>query len=80
MDEIRVASRYRVRPRIGNGSFGDVHSGVDTETGEKVAIKLEKRYRKSSLLPGESIMYQVPYESVVYRVLQGGRKTSSLVT
>ena len=35
-----LGSRYRIGERIGHGSVGDVHRGVDGETGQDVAVKL----------------------------------------
>lgn len=34
-----VANRFEIGPSIGGGATGSVHSGVDTRTGQKVAIK-----------------------------------------
>ncbi|KAG5466683.1 hypothetical protein LSCM1_00853 [Leishmania martiniquensis] len=34
--------RFRIGRRIGGGSFGDIFEGVDTRTGEIVAIKVER--------------------------------------
>ncbi|GAB0137785.1 hypothetical protein EsDP_00006038 [Epichloe bromicola] len=40
MKDILVNRRYRVDRRIGEGGFGLVYAGIDTETKEEVAIKL----------------------------------------
>ena len=63
--ELRVARKFRVGPKIGNGSFGEIYGGVNVHTGEEVAIKLE---------PLKSKHPQLIYESKIYRVLQGGCK------
>jgi casein kinase 1 len=61
--ELRVGGRYRLGRKIGNGSFGDIYLGVNVQTNEEVAIKLENvRSRHPQLL----------YESKLYRILQGG--------
>lgn len=61
--ELRVARKFRVGPKIGSGSFGEIYGGVNVHTGEEVAIKLE---------PLKSKHPQLIYESKIYRVLQGG--------
>jgi len=58
-----VARKFRVGPRIGSGSFGEIYGGVNVHTGEEVAIKLE---------PIKTKHPQLIYESKIYRVLQGG--------
>lgn len=63
--ELRVARKFRVGPKIGSGSFGEIYGGVNVHTGEEVAIKLE---------PLKSKHPQLIYESKIYRVLQGGCK------
>jgi len=61
--ELRVGGRYRLGGKIGNGSFGEIHLGVNIQTNEEVAIKLENvRSRHPQLM----------YESKLYRILQGG--------
>jgi serine/threonine protein kinase len=64
--ELRVARKFRVGPKIGSGAFGEIYGGVNVHTGEDVAIKLE---------PLETKHPQLIYESKVYRVLHGGRKS-----
>lgn len=61
--ELRVARKFRVGPKIGSGSFGEIYHGTNVHTGEEVAIKLE---------PLKSKHPQLLYESKIYRVLQGG--------
>eukprot|EP00792_Barthelona_sp_PAP020_P005613 TRINITY_DN2728_c0_g2_i1.p1 TRINITY_DN2728_c0_g2~~TRINITY_DN2728_c0_g2_i1.p1 ORF type:complete len:421 (+),score=114.22 TRINITY_DN2728_c0_g2_i1:50-1312(+) len=36
-----ISGRYRVGRKLGAGSFGEIHSGYDLETGKEVAIKFE---------------------------------------
>ncbi len=61
--ELRVARKFRVGPKIGSGSFGEIYAGTNVHTGEEVAIKLE---------PLKSKHPQLMYESKIYRILQGG--------
>lgn len=63
--ELRVAKKYRVGRRVGHGSFSDVYCGVNVETGEDVAIKLEAKRSRHQLLHNEAQIYQM---------LQGGSK------
>lgn len=65
--ELRVARKFRVGPKIGSGSFGEIYAGTNVHTGEEVAIKLE---------PLKSKHPQLLYESKIYRILQGGCKFS----
>lgn len=64
-----MARKFRVGPKIGSGSFGEIYGGVNVHTGEEVAIKLE---------PLKSKHPQLIYESKIYRVLQGGCKIYTL--
>ena len=61
--ELRVGSKFRIGPKIGSGSFGQIYAGTNVETGEEVAIKLESQ---------NSEHQQLFYESKIYRVLEGG--------
>lgn len=68
--ELRVARKFRVGPKIGSGSFGEIYAGTNVHTGEEVAIKLE---------PLKSKHPQLLYESKIYRVLQGGCKSLIII-
>jgi len=68
--ELRVARKFRVGPKVGSGSFGEIYAGTNVHTGEEVAIKLE---------PIKSKHPQLLYESKIYRVLQNGCKFIFLV-
>ncbi len=61
--ELRVARKFRVGPKIGYGSFGELFAGENVHTGEDVAIKLEPVSSDNPLLF---------HESTIYQVLQGG--------
>jgi casein kinase 1 len=57
-----IAGRYRLGKRIGSGSFGEIHAGVNLTTGEGVAIKLEQLKTRHP---------QLIYEAKLYRTLAG---------
>ena len=42
MSEKRIAERYTVERELGEGGMGAVYLGTDTQTREKVAIKIMK--------------------------------------
>ena len=58
-----MARKFRVGPKIGSGSFGEIYAGTNVHTGEEVAIKLE---------PIKTKHPQLLFEAKIYRVLQGG--------
>ena len=61
--DLRVGSKYRLKKRIGAGSFGEIYAGENVTTHEEVAIKLEvARTRPPQLLT----------ESKIYKSLSGG--------
>jgi serine/threonine protein kinase len=60
--EIRVGRKYRIGPKIGSGSFGEIYHGVNVTTQEEVAIKLE---------PVRSRHPQLLRETKIYRSLNG---------
>ena len=62
MDRI-VGGHYRLRRRIGAGSFGEIYSAENTRSHRRVAVKLE------------SVKTRVPqlsYESKLYSIFSGG--------
>ncbi|KAK9705462.1 hypothetical protein RND81_07G058900 [Saponaria officinalis] len=61
--EPRIGNKYRIGRKIGSGSFGEIYLGLNVQTNEEVAIKLENVKTKHP---------QLLYESKLYRVLQGG--------
>ena len=63
MQEIRVGGKYKIKKKIGSGSFGEIYEGQDTQTSEPVAIKLEKVDTRHP---------QLIYESKLIKLLQGG--------
>ncbi|OMJ80499.1 hypothetical protein SteCoe_19249 [Stentor coeruleus] len=60
--EKHIGRKFRLSRKIGKGSFGEIFQGVNMETNESVAIKLES---KSINHP------QLQYEARIYRILEG---------
>ncbi|XP_074589584.1 uncharacterized protein LOC141845426 [Curcuma longa] len=58
-----VGGKFNLGRKIGSGSFGELYLGVDIQTGEEVAMKLE---------PIKTKHPQLQYESKLYILLQGG--------
>uniref|UniRef100_A0A915IN38 Protein kinase domain-containing protein n=1 Tax=Romanomermis culicivorax TaxID=13658 RepID=A0A915IN38_ROMCU len=61
--ELRIGNRFRLGRKIGSGSFGDIYLGLDVETNEEVAIKLECKNTKHP---------QLHIESKFYKLMTGG--------
>ncbi|TVY62751.1 Casein kinase I-like protein hhp1, partial [Lachnellula suecica] len=61
--DIRIKNKYRVERKIGGGGFGVVYSGIDLDTGEEIAIKLEHSGDGMPILD---------HEASVYKALFGG--------
>eukprot|EP01096_Ripella_sp_DP13-Kostka_P016945 TRINITY_DN846_c0_g1_i2.p1 TRINITY_DN846_c0_g1~~TRINITY_DN846_c0_g1_i2.p1 ORF type:complete len:465 (+),score=153.52 TRINITY_DN846_c0_g1_i2:284-1678(+) len=55
--------KFKLGKRIGSGSFGSIHHGINVQTGEEVAVKLEATKTKHP---------QLLYEARLYQLLQGG--------
>ncbi|KAJ8434841.1 hypothetical protein Cgig2_022120 [Carnegiea gigantea] len=62
MDHV-IGGKFKMGRKIGSGSFGELYLGVNVQTGEEVAIKLESAKTKHP---------QLHYESKLYMLLQGG--------
>ncbi|XP_057484771.1 casein kinase 1-like protein 10 isoform X1 [Actinidia eriantha] len=62
MDRV-IGGRFKLGRKIGSGSFGELYLGVNLQTGEEVAVKLESVKTKHP---------QLQYESKLYTLLQGG--------
>ncbi|CAN1245164.1 Casein kinase 1-like protein 11 [Linum grandiflorum] len=58
-----VGGKFKLGRKIGSGSFGELYLGVNVQTGEEVAVKLESVKTKHP---------QLQYESKLYMLLQGG--------
>eukprot|EP00403_Amphidinium_massartii_P011651 CAMPEP_0178412458 /NCGR_PEP_ID=MMETSP0689_2-20121128/22026_1 /TAXON_ID=160604 /ORGANISM="Amphidinium massartii, Strain CS-259" /LENGTH=428 /DNA_ID=CAMNT_0020033707 /DNA_START=76 /DNA_END=1359 /DNA_ORIENTATION=+ len=54
-----IGGRFKVKRKIGSGSYSEVYLGIDTATLDKVAIKAEwKGAEKTDKLHGEVMLYQ----------------------
>ncbi|XP_010556910.1 PREDICTED: casein kinase 1-like protein 8 [Tarenaya hassleriana] len=62
MDRV-VGGKYKLGRKLGSGSFGELFLGLNVQTGEEVAVKME---------PVSSRHPQLQYESKLYMLLQGG--------
>ncbi|KAJ8563552.1 hypothetical protein K7X08_032004 [Anisodus acutangulus] len=58
-----IGSKFKLGRKIGSGSFGELYLGVNIQSGEEVAVKLESVKTKHP---------QLHYESKLYMLLQGG--------
>jgi casein kinase 1 len=61
--EIRVGGKYRLKRKIGSGSFGSIYLATNVQSNEEVAVKLEN---------ARSHHPQLMYEARIYKLLQGG--------
>ncbi|KAK6145932.1 hypothetical protein DH2020_019802 [Rehmannia glutinosa] len=62
MDHV-IGGKFKLGRKIGSGSFGELYLGVNIQTGEEVAVKMESVKTKHP---------QLHYESKLYMLLQGG--------
>ncbi|XP_010527403.1 PREDICTED: casein kinase 1-like protein 11 isoform X1 [Tarenaya hassleriana] len=62
MDRV-IGGKFKLGRKIGSGSFGELYLGVNIQTGEEVAAKLESVKTRHP---------QLHYESKIYTLLQGG--------
>ncbi|KAL6899426.1 hypothetical protein ACP4OV_006084 [Aristida adscensionis] len=58
-----IGGKFKLGRKIGSGSFGELYLGVNIQSGEEVAIKLESIKSRHP---------QLHYESKLYMLLQGG--------
>ncbi|KAJ4833011.1 Casein kinase 1-like protein 10 [Turnera subulata] len=62
MDHV-IGGKFKLGRKIGSGSFGELYLGINVQSGEEVAVKLESAKTKHP---------QLHYESKLYMLLQGG--------
>ncbi|KAK5260416.1 hypothetical protein LTR96_011903 [Exophiala xenobiotica] len=58
VQNITIGGRYHLQRKLGPGSFGKVYLGLDADSGNEVAIKLEHCNVGPSLLEEEASIYQ----------------------
>ncbi|XP_056857958.1 casein kinase 1-like protein 11 [Raphanus sativus] len=58
-----IGGKFKLGRKLGSGSFGELYLGINIQTGEEVAVKLE---------PVKTRHPQLQYESKIYMLLQGG--------
>ncbi|KAL5702326.1 non-specific serine/threonine protein kinase [Ranunculus cassubicifolius] len=58
-----IGGKFKMGRKIGSGSFGELYLGVNIQSGEEVAVKMENVKTKHP---------QLHYESKLYMLLQGG--------
>ncbi|CAH8338573.1 unnamed protein product [Eruca vesicaria subsp. sativa] len=63
MDQVVIGGKFKLGRKLGSGSFGELYLGINIQTGEEVAVKLE---------PVKTRHPQLQYESKLYMFLQGG--------
>jgi len=56
--DLTIEGKYRLKKKIGFGTFGEIFHGVDLQTRENVAIKLEKRDSRTPQLRNEHRIYK----------------------
>ena len=62
--DLRVGTKFRLKKRIGGGSFGDIYKGENIISLEEVAIKLESIHSKPPQLHLESKLYKLFSSSI----------------
>lgn len=58
LDSTLIGGRWKVGSKLGSGAFGEVHKATDLETGEIVAVKMERIGSKHPQLLYENRVYK----------------------
>ena len=59
MSDLRVGGKYRLKKKLGGGSFGEIYSGEQIVSHEEIAIKLENVEARPPQLLFEFELHQV---------------------
>ena len=70
MNDRIIAGHFRLKEKLGAGSFGDIWSAENLKTGELVAVKIE---HFGTRVP------QLNFESKVYQILNGGVNIPAMI-
>ncbi|KAG6537161.1 hypothetical protein ZIOFF_002246 [Zingiber officinale] len=70
MEELDVGNKYRLRRKIGSGSFGEVYLGTDIQTNEEIAIKLD-----CSCLVYESFLVKLSIDLLICYLVANAKET-----
>ena len=70
MTDVVVGGRYRIKHKIGGGSFGEIYLGVDLRTGEEYAVKVESISTKYPQLQYEYRVYRSIKKTVGFPVIR----------
>ena len=50
MSNILINNKYSITKKIGSGSFGTIYQGIDINTKQQIAIKIEAKKKNCSYL------------------------------
>ncbi|KAJ9443007.1 putative Casein kinase [Diplonema papillatum] len=57
--DVRVGNKFRLLEKLGAGSFGEIYRGINVQTGDPVAVKLETLAGKHRQLLPEARLYKM---------------------
>ncbi|KIW41741.1 uncharacterized protein PV06_07265 [Exophiala oligosperma] len=77
--DIAIGGRYHLVRKLGSGTFGHVYLGLDSETGNEVAMKFEHHSVAPSLLEEEARIYRSLQKSGFPRVHWFGQQHDFMV-
>jgi casein kinase 1 len=62
--ELRVCKQFKLSKKLGSGAFGEIYLGVNINTNEEVAVKLEQVSTKHPQLLYETKLYQYLHQDM----------------
>lgn len=69
--EITIGNRFSIKKQIGSGSFGEIFQGIDLQTNQNIAIKLEKVHSSSDKNSHQHSRQLLKDEAEIYKILDG---------